>query len=150
MNKDILTLTELQRSDFDLLFARAADLKSRCKAGITDHSLAGKSFGLIFNKPSTRTRISFEAAIVQLGGTPIFMSTGDTQISRNEPVEDTARVLSRYLDGVAIRTYSQEFIEQFAKAADIPVINALTDTHHPCQVLSDLLTVIEKKGTTAD
>jgi len=150
LNKDIVTLTELESSDFDLLFARAAELKTRHKAGITDHSLAGKSLGLIFNKPSTRTRISFEAAAIQLGGTPVFMSTGDTQISRNEPVEDTAKVLSRYLDGVAIRTYSQEFVEKFAKAADIPVINALTDTHHPCQVLSDLLTVIEKKGAYKD
>lgn len=146
MNKDILTLTELEPSDFDLLFARAAELKTRHKAGIMDHCLAGKSLGLIFNKPSTRTRISFEAAAIQLGGSAIFMSTGDTQISRNEPVEDTAKVLSRYLDGVAIRTYSQEFVEKFAEAADIPVINALTDAHHPCQVLSDLLTVIEKKG----
>jgi ornithine carbamoyltransferase len=146
LNKDILTLTELAPSDFDLLFARAAELKTRHRAGIMDHSLAGKSLGLIFNKPSTRTRISFEAAAIQLGGTAIFMSTGDTQISRNEPIEDTAKVLSRYLDGVAIRTYSQEFIEKFAEAAEIPVINALTDMHHPCQVLSDLLTVIEKKG----
>jgi ornithine carbamoyltransferase len=146
LKKDILTLVELEPSDFDLLFTRAAELKSRHKAGIMDHSLMGKSVGLIFNKPSTRTRISFEAAAIQLGGVSIFMSVGDTQMSRDEPVGDTARVLSRYLDAVAIRTFSQDFLEEFAAAADIPVINALTDTHHPCQVLSDLFTVIEKKG----
>jgi ornithine carbamoyltransferase len=149
LKKDILTLLELEPADFDLLFRRAAELKSRHKAGIMDHSLTGKSVGLIFNKPSTRTRISFEAAAIQLGGVPIFMSVADTQMSRDEPVADTARVLSRYLDAVAIRTFSQDFLEEFAAAADIPVINALTDTHHPCQVLSDLFTVIEKKGSCA-
>jgi ornithine carbamoyltransferase len=147
LKKDILTLVELEPSDFELLFICAAELKSRHKAGIMDHSLMGKSVGLIFNKPSTRTRISFEAAAIQLGGVPIFMSVGDTQMSRDEPVADTAKVLSKYLDAVAIRTFSQEFLEEFAAAADIPVINALTDTHHPCQVLSDLFTVIEKKGS---
>jgi ornithine carbamoyltransferase len=149
LKKDILTLIELEPSDFDLLFARAAELKSRHKSGIMDHSLMGKSVGLIFNKPSTRTRISFEAAAIQLGGVPVFMSVGDTQMSRDEPVGDTARVLSKYLDAVAIRTFSQDFLEEFAAAAEIPVINALTDTHHPCQVLSDLFTVIEKKGSCA-
>jgi ornithine carbamoyltransferase len=146
LKKDILTLMELEPFDFDMLFKRAAELKSRHKTGIMDHSLMGKSIGLIFNKPSTRTRISFEAAAIQLGGVPVFMSVGDTQMSRDEPVADTAKVLSRYLDAVAIRTFFQEFLEEFAAAADIPVINALTDTHHPCQVLSDLFTVIEKKG----
>ncbi len=150
MKKDILTLLELSPEDFDRFFSRAAELKSRHKAGITDHFLMGKSIGLIFSKPSTRTRISFEAAAIQLGGVPIFMSVADTQISRDEPVADTARVLSRYVDAVAIRTFSQDFLEAFAAAAHIPVINALTDTHHPCQVLSDLFTVIEKKGGYQD
>ena len=150
MKKDILTLIDLTREDFEILFERATELKKRYKNGITDKSLAGKTLGLIFEKPSTRTRISFEAAMVQLGGTPIFISAKDTQIARNEPVRDTARVLSRYLDGLAIRTYSQDLLEEFAKFTDIPVINALTDLFHPCQVLSDIMTVIEMKGEYKD
>jgi len=147
VKKDILTLAELETSDFTLLLDRAAELKKRHKKGIADRSLVGKSVGLIFDKHSTRTRISFEAAAIQLGATSIFISSGDTQMARNEPIEDTARVLSRYLDGIAYRTYSQELIEQFAASSEIPVINALTDKYHPCQILSDLLTVIEHKGT---
>jgi ornithine carbamoyltransferase len=146
LKRDILTLSTLEKSDFTLLLDRAAELKARYKKGIADRTLVGKSVGLIFDKPSTRTRISFEAAAIQLGATPIFISSGDTQMARNEPIEDTARVMSRYLDGIAFRTFSQELIEQFAASADVPVINALTDKYHPCQVLSDLLTVIECKG----
>jgi len=146
VKKDILTLLDLSKADFDRLFERAAELKKRFKSGVTDRTLGGKTLGLIFDKPSTRTRISFEAAMAQLGGTPIFISAKDTQISRNEPVQDTARVLSRYLDGLAIRTYSQKLLEEFAEFATIPVINALTDLFHPCQVLSDIMTVIEYKG----
>ena len=146
MKKDILTLMDLSREDFEVLFERAIELKKRYKKGIADKSLDGKTLGLIFDKPSTRTRISFEAAMVQLGGTPIFISAKDTQIARNEPVRDTARVLSRYLDGLAIRTYSQDLLEELAGFSDIPVINALTDLFHPCQVLSDIMTVIEIKG----
>jgi ornithine carbamoyltransferase len=150
VKRDILTLLDLTKSDFDMLFERAAELKKRVQRGIADRSLSGKTLGLIFEKPSTRTRVSFEAAMVQLGGTPVFISTKDTQISRNEPVRDTARVLSRYLDGMAIRTYSQEILEEFAEFATIPVINALTDLFHPCQVLSDIMTVIEYKGGYKD
>jgi ornithine carbamoyltransferase len=146
VKKDILTLLDLSKEDFDLLFERATELKKRFKSGVTDRTLGGKTLGLIFDKPSTRTRISFEAAMAQLGGTPIFISAKDTQIARNEPVQDTARVLSRYLDGLAIRTYSQELLYKFAEFATIPVINALTDLFHPCQVLSDIMTVIEVKG----
>lgn len=147
MNKHILTLLDIEKTDLDKLFDRAIQLKKRHKKGINDFSLKGKTLGLIFDKPSTRTRVSFEAAVVQLGGTPVFISTKDTQMSRNEPIKDTARVLSRYLDCVAIRTYAQEMIEEFAEYSTIPVINALTDLYHPCQVLSDILTVIEfKKG----
>ncbi|MGD9279135.1 MAG: ornithine carbamoyltransferase, partial [Desulfobacterales bacterium] len=145
MKKDILTLIDLTPEDFEILFERAIELKKRYKNGIADKSLAGKTLGLIFEKASTRTRISFEAAMVQLGGTPIFISAKDTQIARNEPVRDTARVLSRYLDGLAIRTYSQDLLEEFAEFTDIPVINALTDLFHPCQVLSDIMTVMEMK-----
>ncbi|RZB37420.1 MAG: ornithine carbamoyltransferase [Desulfobacteraceae bacterium Eth-SRB2] len=150
MEKDILTLMDLAREDFEVLFERAIELKKRYKKGIADRPLAGKTLGLIFDKASTRTRISFEAAMVQLGGTPIFISAKDTQIARNEPVRDTARVLSRYLDGLAIRTYSQDWLEEFAEFTDIPVINALTDLFHPCQVLSDIMTVIEIKGDYKD
>jgi len=150
LKKDILTLIDLTPEDFEILFERAIELKKRYKNGIADKSLAGKTLGLIFEKASTRTRISFEAAMVQLGGTPIFISAKDTQIARNEPVRDTARVLSRYLDGLAIRTYSQDLLEEFAEFTDIPVINALTDLFHPCQVLSDIMTVMEMKGGYKD
>lgn len=146
MNKHLLTLAALEAADMDRLFDRALVIKARQKNGITDQPLLGKSLGLVFDKHSTRTRLSFEVAAIQLGGVSIFISSKDTQMARNEPVKDTARVLSRYLDAVAIRTFSQSFLEEFAAAAEIPVINALTDTFHPCQVLSDLLTVIEKKG----
>jgi ornithine carbamoyltransferase len=146
VKKDILTLLDLTKADFDMLFERAAELKKRVKNKVVDRSLSGKTLGLIFEKPSTRTRVSFEAAMIQLGGMPVFISTKDTQISRNEPVRDTARVLSRYMDVLAIRTYSQEILKEFAEFATIPVINALTDLFHPCQVLSDIMTVIEYKG----
>jgi len=150
LKKDILTLIDLTREDFEELFERAIELKKRYKNGIADKPLAGKTLGLIFDKPSTRTRLSFEGAMVQLGGTPIFISAKDTQIARNEPVRDTARVLSRYLDGLAIRTYSQDLLKEFAEFTNIPVINALTDLFHPCQVLSDIMTVIEIKGDYKD
>jgi len=150
LEKDILTLIDLTREDFEELFERAIELKKRYKNGIADKPLAGKTLGLIFDKPSTRTRLSFEVAMVQLGGTPIFISAKDTQIARNEPVRDTARVLSRYLDGLAIRTYSQDLLKEFAEFTNIPVINALTDLFHPCQVLSDIMTLIEIKGDYKD
>ncbi len=150
MKKDILTLLDLAGEDFEVLFKRAIELKQMSKNGAKDRSLTGKTLGLIFDKPSTRTRLSFEAAMVQLGGTPIFISAKDTQIARNEPVRDTARVLSRYLDGLVIRTYSQELLKEFAEFTDIPVINALTDLFHPCQVLSDIMTVMEYKGDYKD
>jgi len=146
LDKHILTLLDLEKADFETLFQRAIELKERYRKGITEKTLAGKTLGLIFEKPSTRTRVSFEAAMVQLGGTPIFISAKDTQIVRNEPVRDTARVLSRFIDAMAIRTFSQDLLNGFAEYSDIPVINALTDLFHPCQILSDLLTVIEHKG----
>lgn len=145
LKKDIATLLDLEKEDFDALFARAAELKKRHRQGIIDTPLRGKTLGLIFDKHSTRTRLSFETAMSQLGGTSIFISSGDTQMARSEPVRDTARVLSRYLECLAIRTFSQDLLEEFAAVATIPVINALTDLYHPCQVLSDLLTVIEAK-----
>lgn len=146
MKKDIRSLLDLTREDFEHLFMRALDLKQRHKRGILDRSLTGKTLGMIFEKASTRTRVSFEAAIIQLGGTPVFMSMNDLQIARNEPVKDTSRVLSRFIDCIAIRTFSQELVDEFAEYSSIPVINALTDLYHPCQILSDLLTIIEFHG----
>ena len=146
MKKDLLSLLDLEPTDFTTLFERALSLKERHKKGIADAILAGKTLGLIFDKKSTRTRIAFETAMIQLGGHSIYMSTQDTQISRNEPAEDTARVLSRYIDCLAMRTFDHALVEIFAKSSTIPVINALTDSFHPCQILSDIMTVIEHKG----
>jgi ornithine carbamoyltransferase len=147
MKKDLLTLRDLKPEDFEVLFARSLELKKRYKAGTQDHPLLGRTLGLIFDKASTRTRVSFEAAMSQLGGNPLFLNTRDTQLIRNEPIADTARVLSRYLDGLVVRTYSQDLLEELAAEASVPVINALTDLYHPCQILSDLMTIMEKKGT---
>ena len=146
MKKDLLCLLDLEPQDFTTLFERALSLKARHKKGIFDSLLAGKTLGLIFDKKSTRTRIAFETAMIQLGGHSIYMSTQDTQISRNEPAKDTARVLSRYIDCLAMRTFDHELVEEFAQSSTIPVINALTDAFHPCQILSDIMTVIEHKG----
>jgi ornithine carbamoyltransferase len=147
MTTHLLTLADLSKEEFEAFFKRAATLKEKQRQGTVEPLQAGKSLGLLFDKPSTRTRVSFEAAMVQLGGSPLFISSKDTQMSRDEPIKDTARVLSRYLDALAIRTFAQETIEEFAHFSTIPVINALTDAYHPCQVLSDLLTVIEHKGS---
>lgn len=147
MTKHLLSLADLTKDEFEALFKRAVELKEKKLKGIAEPLQIGKSLGLLFDKPSTRTRVSFETAMVQLGGSPLFISSKDTQMSRDEPIKDTARVLSRYLDALAIRTFSQETIEEFAEFSTIPVINALTDAYHPCQVLSDLLTVIEHKGS---
>lgn len=146
MKKDLLSLLDLERDDFETLFTRAIKLKERHKKGIYDSLLTGKTLGLIFDKKSTRTRISFETAMIQMGGHPIYMSTQDTQISRDEPAKDTARVLSRYIDCLAMRTFDHALVEEFAHSSTIPVINALTDSFHPCQILSDIMTVIENKG----
>lgn len=145
MKKDLLCLLDLEPQDFTTLFERALSLKARHKKGIFDSLLAGKTLGLIFDKKSTRTRIAFETAMIQLGGHSIYMSTQDTQISRNEPAKDTARVLSRYIDCLAMRTFDHDLVEEFAQSSTIPVINALTDAFHPCQILSDIMTVIEHK-----
>ncbi len=144
--RNLLSLWGLSTEEIEYLIKRAAFLKDRHKRGIPHKPLIGKTLGLIFEKPSTRTRVSFEAGSFQLGGSSIFISTKDSQIGRGEPIKDTARVLSRYLDGVVIRTYEQEIIEEFARYSEIPVINGLTDLLHPCQVLCDILTIIERKG----
>jgi len=146
VKKDLLSLLDLEENDFEKLFKRAIQLKERYAKGIFDKVLTGKTLGLIFDKKSTRTRVAFETAMIQLGGHPIYMSTQDTQISRNEPAKDTARVLSRYIDCLAMRTFDHSLVEEFAQSSTIPVINALTDSFHPCQILSDIMTVIEHKG----
>jgi ornithine carbamoyltransferase len=146
MKKDFLSLYDLERADYDAIFEKADKVKKMLKAGVFHTPLAGKTLGMIFDKSSTRTRISFEVGIYQLGGMALFLNNRDTQVGRGEDISDTARVMSRYLDAVVIRTYSQSFVEDFARYATIPVINGLTDQQHPCQILSDLFTIIEKKG----
>lgn len=147
MKKDLLSLYDLDPADFAVIFERAARLKKKQKAGEVHQPLKGKTLGMIFDKSSTRTRLSFEVGMFQLGGLAIFLSSRDTQIARGENIRDTARIMSRYLNGVMIRTYAQESVEEFAHHAEMPVINGLTDLLHPCQILSDLFTILEKKGT---
>ena len=143
---DLLSIHALSADDVDEILTFAADLKAKQKAGITHPILAGKTLGMIFEKASTRTRVSFEVGMYQLGGQALFLSSRDLQLGRGEPIKDTARVLSRYLDGIMIRTYGHERIEELARYADIPVINALSDLLHPCQALTDLFTIREYKG----
>jgi ornithine carbamoyltransferase len=144
--KDLLSIHDLTTEEVYEILDLAKELKAKQKAGVEHHILKGKTLGMIFQKSSTRTRVSFEVGMYQLGGTALFLSGNELQIGRGEPIKDTARVLSRYLDGVMIRTFAHADVEEFAKYADIPVINALTDLLHPCQVLTDLLTVQEHKG----
>jgi ornithine carbamoyltransferase len=146
MKKDLLTILDLSTEEIRALLARARELKALHRRGATHRPLMGKTLAMIFDKPSTRTRVSFEAGMAQLGGATMYLERGQTQLARNEPLPDTARVLSRYVDGVVIRTFAQETAAELARHADIPVINGLTDSHHPCQVLSDLMTVEERFG----
>ena len=145
--KHLLKLSDLTTEEIFSILDLADQLKYERKNGIPHPHLAGKSIGLIFEKSSTRTRVSFETGIYQLGGQPIFLSSRDLQIGRGEPVQDTARVLSRYLDGIMIRTFEQQEVEDLAKYGSIPIINGLTDYCHPCQVLADLMTIREKFAT---
>lgn len=144
--KHLLKLLDLSQDEIISLLDLADQLKYEKKHNIAHPHLQGKSVGLIFQKSSTRTRVSFETGIYQLGGQPLFLSARDLQIGRGEPVQDTARVLSRYLDGIMIRTYDQKEVEDLANYGDIPVINGLTDQYHPCQVLADLMTIRERYG----
>ncbi|MBQ9615726.1 MAG: ornithine carbamoyltransferase [Selenomonadaceae bacterium] len=144
--KDMLSIHDLSVDEVEEILALAAELKAKQKAGIRHHLLEGKTLGMIFEKSSTRTRVSFEVGMYQLGGQALFLSNRDLQLGRGEPIKDTARVLSRYLDGIMIRTYGHDRVMELAEYADIPVINALTDLLHPCQVLTDLLTIREHKG----
>jgi ornithine carbamoyltransferase len=145
LGKDFLELISIPREELTGLLRLAADLKRKQRRGIVQHHLQGKMLGLVFQKPSTRTRVSFEAGMNQLGGQAIVLPMADIQLSRGESVADTARVLSRYLDGLVIRTFDHAIVEEWAREATIPVINGLTDLSHPCQALSDLLTIQEKK-----
>ncbi len=144
--KHLLKLMDLSEKEIVEILNLADQLKYEKKNGIEHHILKGKTLGLIFEKSSTRTRVSFEVGMYDLGGNALFLSSRDLQIGRGEPVQDTARVLSRYLDGIMIRTYAQEEVEDLAKYGSIPIINGLTDYCHPCQVLADLMTIREHKG----
>ena len=143
--KHLLKLQDLNKSEILDLLNLADQLKYETKHGIEHHLLKGKTLGMIFQKSSTRTRVSFETGMYQLGGQALFLSNRDLQIGRGEPVQDTARVLSRYLDGIMIRTFEQKEVEDLAKYGSIPIINGLTDYCHPCQVLADLMTIREHK-----
>ena len=149
MNKDLLKLLDLSREDILFILDTADKLKAERKAGQKHDFPAGKTLALIFSKSSTRTRVSFETGIYQLGGQGIFLSSAESQLGRGEPIKDTARVLSRYCDCIMIRTYEQDEVEELAHYATIPVINGLTDFAHPCQVLGDLMTIREHKGKLA-
>ncbi len=146
MKKDFLALNAFTKDELDNLFKLATELKLKQKNGDKHRLLKGKTLAMIFEKSSTRTRVSFEVGIYQLGGHGLFISSGASQMGRGEPLKDTARTLSRYCDGIMIRTYGQEIVEELAHYSTIPVINGLTDLFHPCQVMADLLTVIEHKG----
>lgn len=144
--KHLLKLLDLSKEEIIGILNLADQLKYENKNGIEHKLLKGKTLGMIFQKSSTRTRVSFETGMYQLGGQALFLSNRDLQIGRGEPVQDTARVLSRYIDGIMIRTFEQKEVEDLAKYGSIPVINGLTDFCHPCQVLADLMTIRERKG----
>ena len=146
MKKDLLSEYDLEREDYECIFEKAHRLKRLLKERREHATLKGKTLGMIFDKSSTRTRISFEVGMYQMGGIALFLSNRDTQLGRGEIIADSARIMSRYLDGIMIRTFSQAAVEEFARYATIPVINGLTDLLHPCQLLSDLFTIIEKRG----
>lgn len=144
------SLQDFSKEELLAFIHRAITLKEERLAGVRHQQLVGKTVGMVFEKVSTRTRVSFEAAMYGLGGQVIFLSGRDTQLARSEPLKDMARVMSRYVDGLVVRTYGQDVVTELAKYATVPVINALTDLHHPCQILSDMMTVVEKKGNIED
>ncbi|MCC5809591.1 MAG: ornithine carbamoyltransferase [Ectothiorhodospiraceae bacterium] len=147
--RHFLTLNDLDRNELDFVLRRAGELKRLQHQGVPHESLRGKVLGMVFEKSSTRTRVSFEAGMAQLGGNAIFLSPRDSQLGRGEPVEDTARVLSRMLDVVMIRTFAHETLERFAAYSQVPVINGLSDDHHPCQLLADIQAFQEHRGGLA-
>ena len=144
--KHLLKMMDLSTEEIIEILNLADQLKYELKHGIPHDHLKGKTLGMIFRKASTRTRVSFETGMCQLGGNPLYLSASDMQIGRGEPIQDTARVLSRYIDGIMIRTFDQAEVENLAEYGNIPIINGLTDLSHPCQVLADLMTIREYKG----
>ena len=148
MKRDFLTLLDLSAEEISALLKRAIDMKSGKDANKCP--LIGKSIGLLFEKASTRTRVSFEVGIYQLGAHPIYLNPNEIQLGRGETIPDTARALSRYLDAIVIRTFGHELLAEFAAHSSVPVINGLSDLHHPCQALGDLMTILEKKGRLKD
>lgn len=147
MKRDLLTIADLTAEEIKVLFERARRLKEMHKAGIPHPTLEGKILGMLFMKPSTRTRVSFEVGVQQLGGHAVFLSAPDLQIGRGESLADSARVLSRYVDGIVFRAFAHSDVEELARDASVPVINGLSDLVHPCQVLSDCFTILEHFGT---
>ncbi|MDD5284767.1 MAG: ornithine carbamoyltransferase [Desulfuromonadaceae bacterium] len=145
MVRHFLALRDYDEIELYDMLTLARELKEKQKQGIPHRVLDGKTVALIFEKASTRTRVSFEVGVFQLGGHGLFLSSGTSQMGRGEPIKDTARCMARYCDGVMIRTFGQEVVEEFAKYSDVPVINGLTDLFHPCQIMADLMTVIEQK-----
>ena len=148
MKRDFLTLLDLSAEEISALLKRAIDMKSGKDANKCP--LIGKSIGLLFEKASTRTRVSFEVGIYQLGAHPIYLNPNEIQLGRGETIPDTARALSRYLDAIVVRTFGHELLAEFASHSSVPVINGLSDLHHPCQALGDLMTILEKKGRLKD
>ncbi|RUM35594.1 MAG: ornithine carbamoyltransferase [Desulfobulbus sp.] len=147
MSTHLLALQDFTRAQLLSFIDRALVLKEERISGTFHQHLAGRTLCLLFEKPSTRTRVSFESAMYGMGGQVIFMSAKETQLDRGEPLKDTARVLARYTDALVVRTFGQEVVDELSKYSSVPVVNALTDLHHPCQILSDVMTVIEKKRT---
>ncbi|HJK02411.1 MAG TPA: ornithine carbamoyltransferase [Methanocorpusculum sp.] len=150
MKKDFISITDLSREEYDEILTRAALLKRQRYAGVPHPILAGKTLAMIFEKASTRTRISFDVGMYELGGYALYLNSRDTQLGRGETTADTARVISRYVHGAIMRTYKHETIVEFAKHASIPVINALSDKEHPCQIMADSLTLKETFGSLND
>ncbi|MDU0457159.1 MAG: ornithine carbamoyltransferase [Geobacteraceae bacterium] len=147
MARHFLALHDFSEIELYGMLTLARELKEKQKQGVPHKLLDGKTVALIFEKASTRTRVSFEVGVFQLGGHGLFISSANSQMGRGEPIKDTARVMARYCDGVMIRTFGQEIVDEFARYSDVPVINGLTDMFHPCQIMADLMTVIEQKRT---
>ena len=147
IKKDFLRVADYTKAEIEAVFAETKRIKDKFKKGIPCQPLSGKTLGMIFQKSSTRTRVSFEAGMYQLGGYALFLSSADLQLKRGETIGDTAKVMSRFVDGIMIRTYAHSEVEELAAKASIPIINGLTDDHHPCQIMADIYTVLEKRGS---